>query len=623
MLIDSVFGPDGINEGKTGIWLSYFRFLGFLWDLRSGTVTLPKDKLARAKQKMMWLIRQNWVTNTQLLSTTGLLRHLATCCKPANALIQRLGGATSKYKTKSNRKIPITDSIREELQWWIDNLDPESFQQMHLEWLSSSIPPVDHWLHVYVDTSNDCIWIVNWASHQIINYPCPNSSNSFNTRLAILSALNDVAHHWFSPHSRLSHTRVILNSCSLARTINRCSSSNPSEIPTIRSFGLLQLKSRQRFTATTPRWEAHAPNTMTVLNCHLSNLTNLFSMMLQNMPSPPTVSGPKSVVNTISGESNRSLLGHMKHIDPIGCTGALSSWKSTCRHFSWMSTLLATAARSCRGLRSLAPQEATINKALATRSQLTRQKNPLLSGSIASSGISPHAFLAPIWFLSRNGMRNLPLLPTPNIRFPYQCSVPLGTIFPSIRFGAKSATTASFCPTFTSVGVGKCGSIQSHDSQSMTVWPSIGLQCNLTNWPTNQIIESDIMKSTFTTSLESNSLHQTSITPIQLPSNSYIPRQTKSDEMISFHIKDPGAMSSVQSFLPYKSNLHVGNSHDHMVHPSEGLYPLTTKPLKLIPLSNRLPNPSKKIPTITPFIRSALELQPPCSMPDTTLSLSN
>ena len=104
MLIDIVFGPDGINEGKTGIWTSYFRFLGFQWDLRTGTVTLPPDKLTRAKTKMIWLIQQSWVTNTQLLSTTGLLRHLATCCKPANALIQRLGGATSKYKKNHNLK---------------------------------------------------------------------------------------------------------------------------------------------------------------------------------------------------------------------------------------------------------------------------------------------------------------------------------------------------------------------------------------------------------------------------------------------------------------------------------------------------------------------------------------
>ena len=619
-VIGIVFGPYGINESKTESWASVFRSLGFLWDLRRGTVSIPPDKLARAKDKLTWLIRQDYLTNTQLMSATGLLRHLAVCCPPANALVQRLGGGISAFKSEAKRKIHVSQAMRSDLRWWIDHLDAASFDQMPLEWLASSPPPVDRWLHVYLDAPNECVWVVQWGSRRVFRQHCDDVTSRCSVRLATIAALDAISRSWPSNHARVAHTRVILDSCHLANTINRCASNMDGEMSLLRSFGLQQLATRTRFTATSHRWEDIAPASISLFGCHDVNLSNLFVLMSQNTPYRPQASALRSGRSTPNGWSNPSSRGPTGRIGHIGSTGAYSSWSSICRLYSSMSTSPKTSALSCRGLRLPAPPVAITNKARETSNALTKEKNLPSFISTDSSGITPLSLLEqPSSSLNVPIRRcNLPH-PTQCTRLPPRCFGLLEPISPSRRFGGNWVSTVWSSPISTCAEVGRCGYTPERNRPPTTAPTSNGPQLNLMNWPTLPTIGSNTMRYGSTMPLGSNSLPPISEVPNTSRLSSSIPKRTKSDEATSSDTSDRVVLSFAPSSLLQELKQHDGRCINPTDLPSAGPYPQALKRNASVPSSSPWPSPSEKTRPITRCIPFALAERRPCLAPVSTV----
>ncbi|OWY91203.1 hypothetical protein PHMEG_00040314 [Phytophthora megakarya] len=76
----TVLGPSAINERKLTTWSHSGRALGLLWDTKLGEVTIPLEKIHKARVRMDAVIARGVVHKTDLLQLLGSLRHVLTCC---------------------------------------------------------------------------------------------------------------------------------------------------------------------------------------------------------------------------------------------------------------------------------------------------------------------------------------------------------------------------------------------------------------------------------------------------------------------------------------------------------------------------------------------------------------
>ena len=86
----SVLGPEAINEDKFSKWSTRLKVLGLIFDTVAGTVSMPEDKLIKARTAVATAYHSTTINRTQYRSLLGSLRHVATCVRPARAFLQRL-----------------------------------------------------------------------------------------------------------------------------------------------------------------------------------------------------------------------------------------------------------------------------------------------------------------------------------------------------------------------------------------------------------------------------------------------------------------------------------------------------------------------------------------------------
>lgn len=86
----TVLGPTAIDEGKFTGWEHNLRVLGLIFDTRESTVSMPSDKIEKARTAIYHALSVSALSRTKFNSLLGTLRHMATCIRPARAFLQPL-----------------------------------------------------------------------------------------------------------------------------------------------------------------------------------------------------------------------------------------------------------------------------------------------------------------------------------------------------------------------------------------------------------------------------------------------------------------------------------------------------------------------------------------------------
>ncbi|POM65663.1 Hypothetical protein PHPALM_18590, partial [Phytophthora palmivora] len=160
----TVLGPTAINERKFTAWSERGRALGLDWNTITGTVTIPTEKIAKAKARITEILRSGKVTKTSVLSLLGSLRHIVTCCPPARAFYQRLQDVAILPGRYGHRKLPA--SAIDDLNWFRLILQHENrFNSIPVEQFARCARPT---VHVHMDASNQGLCVIEPTLRQYI-----------------------------------------------------------------------------------------------------------------------------------------------------------------------------------------------------------------------------------------------------------------------------------------------------------------------------------------------------------------------------------------------------------------------------------------------------------------------
>ena len=86
----ATLGPEAINEKKFTSWDTQMHALGLDWDLTAATVSMPTDKIVKARDRVESLTAQRSCFRSTVQETLGSLRHVASCNPATLPFIQRL-----------------------------------------------------------------------------------------------------------------------------------------------------------------------------------------------------------------------------------------------------------------------------------------------------------------------------------------------------------------------------------------------------------------------------------------------------------------------------------------------------------------------------------------------------
>ena len=367
--VTDVFGPGSIQEEKTSSWSSSFTSLGYCWDLPSGTVSIPADKLLRVKNELMRFSTLRKASVNEFRSLVGKLRHVTTCCKPAGALMALLGSGLSCHKVTSGKQQRIiTETMKKELSWWSTFLTPERFHNLPVEWLGKRENKISNWLHCYSELGVG-VWLVNQKSGSMRFTPWKHSL-LVTTLICLQASLDNHV-----PSTRMSHTRIIINECHIAKVVNQGSSPDQSIQDLLKSIGLWQLDHRHRITATTPIWEQSPPLSLSPCSYHTN--TNLFLQISchQSMEK----SSPPSLQLGRLQELPRAL---KRSISDILGIGSCSVRPSIYPAFGLMNSFQENKPWLWHGLPSTVDIVETTKSKKAINMELTSIKRPQSSGHI-------------------------------------------------------------------------------------------------------------------------------------------------------------------------------------------------------------------------------------------------
>ncbi len=138
-----VLGPTGINEDKFTAWESRLKVLGLIFDCEEFTVSMPTDKVHKARLLLQETLQCTTITLTRLRQLLGVLRHVKSCIRPASAFMQRLSNH-SRAAERSGKALPISAEFHEDIQWWLSILNTVPLNGIPLCFFNqSSVPDIE------------------------------------------------------------------------------------------------------------------------------------------------------------------------------------------------------------------------------------------------------------------------------------------------------------------------------------------------------------------------------------------------------------------------------------------------------------------------------------------------
>ena len=121
-------------------------WLGFLLDLDKGRIFVPTDKVDRLKSQLVQVLDRPTLKARDLASIIGKLISMSLAVGPVARLMTRSLYAVLNTRQYWCQFLPVSREARQEIQFWLDNLDNVNGQGL---WLSPSAVRI-----VYIDASS-------------------------------------------------------------------------------------------------------------------------------------------------------------------------------------------------------------------------------------------------------------------------------------------------------------------------------------------------------------------------------------------------------------------------------------------------------------------------------------
>ncbi|EGZ18254.1 hypothetical protein PHYSODRAFT_409988, partial [Phytophthora sojae] len=236
-----------INEEKFSTWETQLQVLGLGFDTNACTISMPRDKIAKALGKVQSLQVQTQTTRIQLQQLLGSLRHVCSCLRAAKPFYQRIH--TACVRAPRYGKVPVDEAIRDDLRWFAMILSKGQLRALPLA-MYTSTQPVD--VHIYMDASNSGLAVLNPATRQYIQVQFDAEEQRLIQRASGCSGFNinvreqlcvALAAWSFGPAWATQHTVLIKawsDNTSAVSWTNRLASNNPLAQDLNRAIGLAE-----------------------------------------------------------------------------------------------------------------------------------------------------------------------------------------------------------------------------------------------------------------------------------------------------------------------------------------------------------------------------------------------
>ncbi|OQR80749.1 hypothetical protein ACHHYP_17238, partial [Achlya hypogyna] len=182
----ATLGPRAINDDKFKPWSTQLYAVDLDWDLERGLVSMPVDKLAKARERVDALLsRQRTTRSLLLLHVLCSLRHVTSCVPAARPFYQRLH--STAIGAPPFRATVLNEGARSDLQWFKVILEQMSFTNIPTEIFGrTSIPDV----HLYMDACDNGLVVLDPSNRRFVRLFFDQSERAEIAEVAAVGAHN-------------------------------------------------------------------------------------------------------------------------------------------------------------------------------------------------------------------------------------------------------------------------------------------------------------------------------------------------------------------------------------------------------------------------------------------------
>ncbi|OWY91400.1 hypothetical protein PHMEG_00040035 [Phytophthora megakarya] len=159
----AVLGPRSINEDKFSEWCTEIVALGLLWNTVRRTVSIPNEKVVKARLRVEALLKLGTASKTELNKVLGSLRHVAICLRAAKPFYQRLQGQSTKAPRLG--RIRMSRGATADLFWFQQILQLGCLAELPLA-MFGTLPTPD--VVLLMDASDSGLAVLDPASNEFI-----------------------------------------------------------------------------------------------------------------------------------------------------------------------------------------------------------------------------------------------------------------------------------------------------------------------------------------------------------------------------------------------------------------------------------------------------------------------
>jgi hypothetical protein len=155
----ATLGPEAMNLKKFQPWQDVFIALGLEWNLTNATVSMPIDKINKAKARVSHLLVRRTASRSDLEQLLGILRHVTSCVRPARAFYQSLHNVYRKFPKFGHRS--LSAAALDDLHWFSIILTHAHLSDIPTSLFADVSVPSISW---YMDASDHGIAVVDASS---------------------------------------------------------------------------------------------------------------------------------------------------------------------------------------------------------------------------------------------------------------------------------------------------------------------------------------------------------------------------------------------------------------------------------------------------------------------------
>ncbi|EGZ18055.1 hypothetical protein PHYSODRAFT_403058, partial [Phytophthora sojae] len=252
--------PRSINEANFSEWSVEIVVLGLLWNTERRTVSIPEEKIAKARARASAVEQRGTASKSELYKLLGSLRHVANCLPTAKPFYQRL--QTLCTSAPRFGRIKLTAGAKTDLVWFRHILMHGCFAELPLAMFGEL--PAPH-VELYMDASNLGLAVLDPACESYIQIQFDDEEKllidkvgsghdefSINVRehLCIAIALWSWGSKWSAQaNGRTTHVKCWSDNAAAVSWCNRMHSNNAFSQEINRAIGLAEVYFNLRVSA--------------------------------------------------------------------------------------------------------------------------------------------------------------------------------------------------------------------------------------------------------------------------------------------------------------------------------------------------------------------------------------